>query len=84
MQLLGGLVELKLQLVLISFHFTVLEVFHSGYRIRPLLLIFLPVFVSFSHPLVHKVLVFLEFSPLELSRILLHLEYEVFFGLLVP
>jgi hypothetical protein len=83
MELLGGLVELKLQLILVGFDLSVLEVFHSGNRIGSLQLIFLPVFVTFSHPLVHKLFVFLKFSPLELSGILLHLKNEVFFGLLV-
>jgi hypothetical protein len=64
MQLLGGLVEIKLQLVLVSLDFSVLEVFHSGNGICPLLLILLPVFVPFRHPLVHKLFVFLEFCPL--------------------
>jgi hypothetical protein len=64
MKLLGGLVELKLQLVLVSLDFSVLEVFHSGNGICPLLLILLPVFVPFRHPLVHKLFVFLELSPL--------------------
>jgi hypothetical protein len=39
--------------------------------------------VTFGHPLVHKLFVFLKFSPLELSGILLHLENEVFFRFLV-
>ena len=83
MQLLGCLVKLKLQLILVSFHLSVLEVFHSGDCIGSLLLIIFPVFVSFSHPLVHKLFVFFKFSSLELSGVLLHLENEVFFGFLV-
>jgi len=83
LQFFCRLVQLKVQLILVSLNFAVLEVLHTGDGIRAFLLVFLPVLVTFSHPLIHKLFVLFKFCPFELPRILLHRIYKLIFGLLV-
>ena len=83
LQFFCRLVQLIVQLIFVGLNFAVFEVLHSGDGVGAFLLVFLPVLVTFGHPLIHKLFVLFKFGPFELPRILLHPIYELIFGLLV-
>lgn len=83
LQFFCRLVQLIVQLIFVGLNLAVLEVLNTGDGVGAFLLVFLPVLVTFGHPLIHKLFVLFKFGPFELPRILLHPIYELIFGLLV-
>ena len=83
LQFFCRLIQLKVQFIFVGLNLAVLKVLHSGDGVGAFLLVFLPVLVTFGHPLIHKLFVLFKFGPFELPRILLHPIYELIFGLLV-
>lgn len=83
LQFFCRLVQLIVQLIFIGLNLAVLKVLHAGDSVGTFLLVFLPVLMTFGHPLIHKLFVLFKFGPFELPRILLHPKYELIFGLLV-
>jgi hypothetical protein len=73
-ELFCGMVKLSFKLIFVGLDLAVFKILHFSNGLLAFILVFLPVLAALSHPVVHKLTVFLQFGALLLPRILLHPE----------